>query len=95
MTVATPASAAQITERRFNPDRLFYVVAAGVTLIFTAEGFRNFYLHGRALWGDDHPDYPADRCSRARHVRLGNSIFGSKHSDTDWPPATSSGDWSA
>jgi hypothetical protein len=49
MTVATPVSAAQITERRFNPDRLFYGIAAGVMLIFTAGGFRNFYLHGRAL----------------------------------------------
>jgi hypothetical protein len=51
MTVATPASAAQITGRRFNPDHLFYVVAAGVMLIFTAGGFRNFYLRGRAPWG--------------------------------------------
>lgn len=51
MTVATPASAAQITERRSNPERLFYVVAAVAMLIFTAGGFRNFYLHGRAPWG--------------------------------------------
>jgi hypothetical protein len=51
MTVATPVSAAQITKRRFNPDHLFYVIAAGVMLIFTAGGFRNFYLHGRAPWG--------------------------------------------
>jgi hypothetical protein len=51
MPVATSASASQITERRFNPDHLFYVLAAGVMLIFTAGGFRNFYLHGRAPWG--------------------------------------------
>src|ERR1700730_2255479 len=47
-----------------------------------------------SLGGHDQPDYPTDRCSRARHVGLGNSIFGSKHSDTDWPSATSYGDWS-
>ena len=52
MTAATPASAPKIAERRINPDRLFYVVAAGMMLIFTAGGFRNFYLHGRAPWGD-------------------------------------------
>jgi hypothetical protein len=51
MTVATPASAAKIAERRINQDRPFYVVAAGVMLIFAAGGFRNFYLHGRAPWG--------------------------------------------
>jgi hypothetical protein len=50
MSVGTPASP-QITERRINPDHLFYVVAAAVMLIFTAGGFRNFYLHGRAPWG--------------------------------------------
>jgi hypothetical protein len=52
MTIATPASATKITERRIKLDRLFYVVAAGVMLIFTAGGFRNFYLHGRAPWGE-------------------------------------------
>ena len=46
MAVATPASGAQITT-----DRLFYVVAAAAMLVFTAGGFRNFYLHGRAPWG--------------------------------------------
>lgn len=51
LTVGAPASAAQLIERRVNLDRLFYVVAAGVMLIFTAGGFRNFYLHGRAPWG--------------------------------------------
>jgi hypothetical protein len=48
-----------------------------------------------SLGGNDHPNCLVDRCSRTRHVGLGNSILGSKHSDTDWPPATSSGDWSA
>jgi hypothetical protein len=52
MTVATSASAAKIAGRRINSDRLFYVVAAGMMLIFTAGGFRNFYLHGHAPWGD-------------------------------------------
>ena len=33
------------------PDRLFYVVAAGLMLILTAVGFRAFYLHGRAFGG--------------------------------------------
>lgn len=51
LTVATSASSAQIAERRINPDHLFYVVAAGLMLIFTAGGFRNFYLHGKAPWG--------------------------------------------
>ena len=52
MAVATPASAAKITESRINADHLFYVVAAGLMLIFTVGGFRNFYLHGRAPWGE-------------------------------------------
>lgn len=51
VTSATPVSSAQISGRRLNPDHLFYVVAASVMLIFTAGGFRNFYLHGRAPWG--------------------------------------------
>ena len=50
-TAATPPSAPQIAERRFHRDRLFYVVAASIMLIFTGGGFRNFYLHGRAPWG--------------------------------------------
>jgi hypothetical protein len=53
MAVPSRASAAQIGARRFaKPDRLFYVIAASLMLIFTAEGFRNFYLHGRAPWGN-------------------------------------------
>lgn len=52
MTVATHASAGQISGRRFDRDRLFYVVAAGLMLVFTAGGFRNFYLHGKAPWGN-------------------------------------------
>jgi hypothetical protein len=53
MAVPSPASAAQIGARRFaKPDRLFYVIAATLMLISTAEGFRNFYLHGRAPWGN-------------------------------------------
>ena len=48
---ATPPSAPEIAGRRFNRDRLFYVIAASMMLIFTAGGFRNFYLHGRAPWG--------------------------------------------
>jgi len=52
MTGATPASAAKIAERRIDPDRLFYLVAAVMMLIFTAGGFRRFYLHGRAPWGE-------------------------------------------
>ena len=51
MTIPISVSAANITRGRINPDHLFYVVAAGVMLIFTAGGFRNFYLHGRAPWG--------------------------------------------
>ena len=50
MTVAMP-SAPQITARRFNRDQFFYVIAAVLMLIFTAGGFWNFYLHGRAPWG--------------------------------------------
>lgn len=53
MAVPSPASMAQIGARRLTkPDRLFYVIAASMMLIFTAEGFRNFYLHGRAPWGN-------------------------------------------
>ena len=41
------------TERKFAaPDRLFYVIAAGMMLVSTAGGFRRFYLHGQAPWGD-------------------------------------------
>lgn len=53
MAVPSRASAAQIGARRVaKPDRLFYVIAASLMLVFTAEGFRNFYLHGRAPWGN-------------------------------------------
>jgi len=52
VTVATHASVAQISARRFDRERLFYVVAAGLMLVFTAGGFRNFYLHGKAPWGN-------------------------------------------
>lgn len=53
MAVPSRTSAAQIGARRVaKPDRLFYVIAASMMLIFTAEGFRNFYLHGRAPWGN-------------------------------------------
>jgi len=52
MPATTPASAAKNAERRINADRLFYVVAAGMMLIFTAGGFRNFYLHGKPPFGD-------------------------------------------
>jgi len=51
MTVPTLASPAQIRRLRHS-DRLFYVVAASMLVLFTAEGFRNFYLHGRAPWGN-------------------------------------------
>jgi hypothetical protein len=49
MAAAIPS--VRTSERRFNTDRLFYVVAASLMLIFTAGGFRNFYMHGRAPWG--------------------------------------------
>jgi hypothetical protein len=52
ITVATSASSAKVAARRINSDRLFYLVAAGMMLIFTAGGFRRFYLHGRAPWGE-------------------------------------------
>ena len=48
----TPASAAKIAGRRVNRDRWFYLIAASLMLIFTVGGFRNFYLHGKAPWGD-------------------------------------------
>jgi len=51
MTVPALAPAEQIS-RVPRTDRLFYVVAASLMLISTAEGFRNFYLHGRAPWGN-------------------------------------------
>src|ERR1700741_3838988 len=51
--VATPVPQARKTQSRFaDPDRLFYVIAAGMMLVFTAGGFRQFYLHGKAPWGD-------------------------------------------
>ena len=51
MTTATTAPVVQASAREFKLDRLFYVLAASLMLIFTAGGFRNFYLHGRAPWG--------------------------------------------
>ena len=51
MTAAMP-SAQQVIDRRFKRDRLFYVIAGSLMLFFTAGGFRNFYLHGRAPWGE-------------------------------------------
>ena len=52
-TVVTPVAQARIAEERFaKSDRLFYVVAAVLMLIFTAGGFRRFYLHGKAPWGE-------------------------------------------
>jgi hypothetical protein len=51
MTVSRSVSAAQTTQSRFDADRLFYILAAGAMLVFTAGGFRNFYLHGKAPWG--------------------------------------------
>jgi len=52
-TVVTPVAQARIAEGPFaKSDRLFYVVAAGLMLIFTAGGFRRFYLHGKAPWGE-------------------------------------------
>jgi len=50
MTIPAAASAAQ-PSRVQRSDRLFYVIAASLMLVSTAEGFRNFYLHGRAPWG--------------------------------------------
>lgn len=52
-TVVTPVMQARMEEGRFaKSDRLFYVVAAVLMLIFTAGGFRRFYLHGKAPWGE-------------------------------------------
>jgi hypothetical protein len=94
MTVAIPSSL-QITERRFNRDWLFYVIAAVLMLVFSAGGFRNFYLHGRAPWGEMTtqimPLIVAHGLAMSGWVIL---FLVQKHSDTDWPPATSSGDWS-
>jgi len=50
ITVPAAVSAAQ-TKRTHRSDRLFYVIAASLMLISTAEGFRRFYLHGQAPWG--------------------------------------------
>jgi hypothetical protein len=51
--VATPVPQVRKTERKFaDRDRVFYVIAAVTMLIFTAGGFRRFYLHGKAPWGD-------------------------------------------
>ena len=52
-TVVTPVAQARMAEGRFaKSDRLFYAVAAVLMLIFTAGGFRRFYLHGKAPWGE-------------------------------------------
>lgn len=52
-TVVTPVAQARTAEGRFaKSDRLFYVVAAVLMLISTAGGFRRFYLHGKAPWGE-------------------------------------------
>jgi len=48
---ATP-QARTVDRGSHQAERLFYVVAAGMMLILTAGGFRNFYLHGKAPWGD-------------------------------------------
>lgn len=51
--VVTPVVQARVEEDRFaKSNRLFYVVAAVLMLIFTAGGFRRFYLHGKAPWGE-------------------------------------------
>jgi hypothetical protein len=36
-----------------NSDRLFYVVAASIMFVFTAIGFRSFYLHGKGPGGSE------------------------------------------
>ncbi len=51
MTAAI-ASAHPIPGRRYNRDQWFYLTAAALMLISTAGGFRRFYLHGKAPWGD-------------------------------------------
>jgi hypothetical protein len=49
----TTAPQAQITDRgSHQSERLFYVIAACAMLLLTAGGFRNFYLHGKAPWGE-------------------------------------------
>lgn len=51
--IETAVLKAQKTERGFvDRDRLFYVIAAVMMLIFTSGGFRRFYLHGKAPWGE-------------------------------------------
>jgi len=52
--VAAPAcvSASKTIDRRSASDRRFYIIAAAVMLLFTAAGFRNFLLHGKAVDGN-------------------------------------------
>lgn len=51
--VLTATPQAQIVDRRsLQSERLFYVIAACLMLILTVGGFRNFYLHGKAPWGE-------------------------------------------
>jgi hypothetical protein len=45
-------SALPLTRPRVNRDQLFYLIAAVLMLFFAAGGFRRFYLHGKAPWGD-------------------------------------------
>ena len=51
--VPAPASrvAPRIADSRTPSDRRFYIIAAVIMLLFTAEGFRNFLLHGKTLDG--------------------------------------------
>jgi hypothetical protein len=52
-TAAAASSQARIVEAgSAASERLFYLIAAGTMVVFTAGGFRNFYLHGRAPWGN-------------------------------------------
>ena len=52
ITVETSPQAQIMGRRSLQSDRLFYVIAAGMMLILTAGGFRNFYLHAKAPWGE-------------------------------------------
>ncbi|HTP68175.1 MAG TPA: hypothetical protein VMJ35_04665, partial [Dongiaceae bacterium] len=51
MTIPAPVAEARVRQVG-RPDQWFYVIAASLMLVFTAEGFRNFYLHARAPWGN-------------------------------------------
>jgi hypothetical protein len=50
--MASEPQAHAVRVRSTQSDRLFYIIAASLMVIFTAGGFRNFYLHGKAPWGD-------------------------------------------